>query len=368
MIYDAVNFTQRISEIKEGQIRLVSDTVPNIWWYGPNWGGYSNSIIEYFDIHDSVLYHGNFTKKEFTRQYLESNNYIRQLAEVSLRNSYQWLNNARNNFKKNPKDPDWYIQCFTMYMCRLSQRTHWDFPVLCNYGRWHNGGTRVIATGMTKPDPWNHLFGLELVSSHTPNTILSNSKKITSIKMLHDVLHLDYYNESLDSDEEIVLKKTTFKHDLVHLESIEKVHKTFDRNTNLNAFDVWDNYLSWRTQYPTKPKIKIYTNWPKQVHNQFGAWDVVEIVPSQHIIDEIQGFGGRPGRLERFANEEHRNPKETVDHVLYVVDPRPIELGELLIWMDMEHSTYIESTWKFLLYRKADIYKNTYIDVSYIMQ
>ena len=89
---------------------------------------------------------------------------------------------------------------------------------------------------------------------------------------------------------------------------------------------------------------------------------------SQHIIDEIQGFGGRQGRLERFANEEHRNPKETVDHVLYVVDPRPIELGELLVWMDMEHNTYIESTWKFLLYRKADCYKNTFVDVSYIMQ
>ena len=89
---------------------------------------------------------------------------------------------------------------------------------------------------------------------------------------------------------------------------------------------------------------------------------------SQHIIDEIQGFGGRSGRLERFAIEEHRNPKETVDHVLYVIDPRPIELGELLIGMDMEHNAYIESTWKFLLYRKADIYKITYIDTSYIMQ
>ena len=89
---------------------------------------------------------------------------------------------------------------------------------------------------------------------------------------------------------------------------------------------------------------------------------------SQHIIDEIQGFGGRTGRLERFATEEHKNPKETVDYVLYVVNPRPIELGDLLIWMDMEHNVYIESEWKFLLYRKADTYKNTFVDASYIMQ
>jgi len=103
MIYDAVNFTKGISDIKEGQIRLMTDTVPNIWWYGHHWGGYSNGIIEYFDIHDLVLYHGNFTNKEFTRQYSSSNIYIRQLAEVPLRNSYQWLNNARNNFKKIPR-------------------------------------------------------------------------------------------------------------------------------------------------------------------------------------------------------------------------------------------------------------------------
>ena len=100
MIYDAVNFTKGISDIKEGQIRLMTDTVPNIWWYGPHWGGYSNGIIEYFDIHDLVLYHGNFTKKEFTRQYLESSSYIWRLAEVPLHDSRQWLNNARNNFKK----------------------------------------------------------------------------------------------------------------------------------------------------------------------------------------------------------------------------------------------------------------------------
>jgi hypothetical protein len=126
--------------------------------------------------------------------------------------------------------------------------------------------------------------------------------------------------------------------------------------------------VAWRDQYPTKPKIKIYTNWPKQIHNHFDAWDILKIESSQHIIDEIQGFGGRKGRLERWATEEHARPAEAVDHVLYVIDPRPIELGDLLVWMDAEHNTYIESTWKFLLYRKADIYKTTYIDTSYIMQ
>ena len=185
--------------------------------------------------------------------------------------------------------------------------------------------------------------------------------------MLHDVLHLDYDNKLLDSDGDILLR-TTFKRDLVHLELIEKIHKTFDKRTNPNAYAVWDSYLSWRSQYPISPKIKIYTNWPEQIHNYYRAWDVVEIESSQPIIDEIQGFGGRSGRLERWATEEHKNPKETVDHVLYIIDPRPIELGELLVWMDAEHSTYIESTWKFLLYRKADRYKNTFVDVSYIMQ
>ena len=121
-------------------------------------------------------------------------------------------------------------------------------------------------------------------------------------------------------------------------------------------------------QSTTKPKIKIYTNWPKQIRNYRGIWDIVEIVPSQVVIDDIQGFGGRVGRLESWATDEYNNPRETVDHVLYVIDPRPIELGDLLMWMDTEHSTYIESSWKFLLYRKSEVYKNTYIDTSYVIQ
>ena len=145
-------------------------------------------------------------------------------------------------------------------------------------------------------------------------------------------------------------------------------NNTFHEDVTVDTIKVWDSYSEWRSQYPTKPKIKIYTNWPEQIHNHFDAWDVVEIESSQHIIDEIQGFGGRSGRLERFANEEHKNPKETVDHVLYIIEPRPIELGDLLVWMDTENNAYIESDWKFLLYRKADIYKTTYIDTSYIMQ
>ncbi|NBR23668.1 MAG: hypothetical protein EBU08_07835 [Micrococcales bacterium] len=252
-----------------------------------------------------------------------------------------------------------------MYMCRLASDTVWNFPTLCNYSKWVNGGSRSVATGMHKRDPWNSVLGFELVELGQSSTMLSDPKEITSTEMLHNVLQLD--NNPPHDSAKVMLITELIKNKIYFL-SIENKLDKFDNFSNINSYNIWDSYSAWRSQYPIKPKIKIYTNWPEQIHNYFDAWDIVEIESGQHIIDEIQGFGGRSGRLERFATEEYRNPKEIVDHVLYVIDPRPIELGELLIWMDMEHNAYIESEWKFLLYRKADIYKTTYIDTSYIMQ
>ena len=317
----------------------------------------ANNILAYLNQY-AVLYHGNINKEVYQWRFSQvRQSLIQDLKDLPTIISQSWSLVGFTDAGR------YQTVAFIMYMCRLARQTKWNFPVLLNHSRWVNGGSRVLASGMITPNPWNNISGLELVDIGCSSSMLSDPVEIQSDEMLNHVLGLTF-SKNKDTPSKLSLL-TELRNDKVYLKSIED---GFERFNNVNQYIIWDQFVAWRSQYPTKPKIKIYTNWPEQIHNSVDAWDIVEIVPSQPIIDEIQGFGGRTGRLERFASEEHKNPKETVDHVLYVIDPRPIELGDLLIWMDAENNAYIESDWKFLLYRKADIYKTTYIDTSYIMQ
>ena len=317
----------------------------------------ANNILAYLNQY-AVLYHGHIKEKVCQWRFSQvRQSLIQDLKDLPTITSQQWHQVGFTDAGR------YQTVAFIMYMCRLGRQTEWNFPVLLNHSRWVNGGSRVLASGMTKPNPWNNISGLELVDIGCPSSMLSDPIEVQSDEMLNHVLGLTF-SKHKDTPSKLSLL-TELRNNKVYLKSIED---GFERFNNVNQYIILDQFTEWRSQYPTKPKIKIYTNWPKQIRNAFNAWDVVEVVPSQHIIDEIQGFGGRTGRLERFATEEHKTPNKTVDHVLYVIDPRPIELGDLLIWMDLVHSTYIESEWKFLLYRKADVYKTTYIDTSYIMQ
>ena len=341
---------QSFYNIQSGKIEFSAKTVISA----------TDDIVPFLNSY-AVLYHGHFHKQVYIDRFLQvRKQVIQQLIDLPVYNSCQWSDYFFEN------GDSYQNVAFIMYMCRLCRDTRWNFPTVCNYNKWVNGGSRSVATGMHKSDPWNNVLGLELVELGKSSIMLSDPKEITSTEMLHNILHLESNNDSYDPAEVELI--TELKNGKIYFISIENKFNKFNNFTNTDSYDIWDKYASWRSQYPTKPKIKIYTNWPEQIHTQCAAWDVVEIVSGQHIINDIQGFGGRTGRLERFASEEYKNPKETVDHVLYVIDPRPIELSDLLIWMDMEHSTYIESTWKFLLYRKADTYTTTYIDTSYIMQ
>ena len=219
---------------------------------------------------------------------------------------------------------------------------------------------------MTKMTPWQDLPLLHFCKNMPSPEYLTDCVEIQSDEMLHDLFRVQF-TDATSIQEILVNWGITLESDnTIRMTYIN--NGTFHEDVTSETMKIWDSYNQWRRQYPTNPKIKIYTNWPKQIRNHFGIWDIVEIVPGQDVIDDIQGFGGRVGRLERWATDEYNNPRESVDHVLYVIDPRPIELGDLLMWMDTTHSTYIESSWKFLLYRKSEVYKNTYIDTSYIIQ
>jgi hypothetical protein len=50
---------------------------------------------------------------------------------------------------------------------------------------------------------------------------------------------------------------------------------------------------------------------------------------------------------------------------LYVTDPRTIDVSDLLCWVDLTHSAYINRYEQFALLRSDTDYINTLIDISY---
>lgn len=270
---------------------------------------------------------------------------------------------------------------FRLWMCRVAQNTPWRWPgTSVSYepeaARFHKfnlntGNSRLFATGMCKKNPWELLHTL-LVGKNAPdNTYVSNPVEITDDQMLHEILNVPW-TQTQDTNQVTVCLKfelQNFNNLLSFVLLPSRETQLLDDPQTETIQKCWDNLMQWRQKYPQKPKIKIHTNWPHQIHNFSNFWDIVEIVPSQPILDDIQGLGGRVGALEGYAVENYQRSDQTVDHVLYVIDPRPIELADLLVWMDLTHNVFVESEWKFLLYRKSHLpKKNLYINTSYIMQ
>ena len=322
-----------------------------------------DDILSYINLHWR-LYYGYTLEKKFTEKFLGiRNGVILKLIQLPLTLSDQWTRDQDDSYWDTA---DLQRQLASvMWMCRIAQGTKWDFPMVCSNQKSKNGGRRIIATGMTTPEPWKKFMCLELVKHGESVSWIQDPIEITSTEMLcTDILKLGPGTSKQDPQVNWTFE---LKNNEIDFLCIEKSGFAFQTGEDENAHKIWDQYVQWRLKYGSRPKIKIYTNWPKQIHDTFNAWNIVEVSSGQHIVDEIQGFGNRPGRLEKFAREEHNHPRETVNHVLYVTDPRPIELGDLLIWLNLEHNLYIESEWKFLLYRKDDFYNSVIIDTSYIM-
>lgn len=253
---------------------------------------------------------------------------------------------------------------FFMFMARVAQNQKWRYPSLLN--RHPNGKiqqitgrTRAMASLLVHDRPWEQ-FPI-LLADHPdfrPDEVLDDPELIETDQRLHEILDVDPNNKEWTAPVEInlVIEKTGpdlwCRLDYVGNGYYHDVDPK-DGQEMLEEFD------QWRQQYPGPVPLAVYTQWPELLIDRPRAFEV-EIVGSSHgmLIDE------RPGTAERTVRSYHNSPHHRQDHVLWVVEPRPIDLTDLLFWMDTKHSTYISSDWKFLLYRRQPQYVNTFITVS----
>lgn len=273
------------------------------------------------------------------------------------------------NLIKAPRLTDWsdfalFSSAFYMYMCRICQQENWQWPALCyrvgNEIEQSSGLSRMLATGMCRPDPWQHLNVLLLQNKNqSPDNVLVDYELITTDQQLHDVLGTEFSQEffqipdvnlGLTVDDNNVLK-------LIYINDGE-FHQTVSEQTQT----LWQNLVHWHERYGSRPRLQIYTDWPQLVHNSENFWDIEIAGPSKHIRQNIF----LPGHIERAVRGLHETQPPPQVHVMHIVNPVPVDVTELLCWLDLEHTTFIDKNHNFVVYRPDQTYRNTFVSLSHL--
>jgi hypothetical protein len=127
-----------------------------------------------------------------------------------------------------------------------------------------------------------------------------------------------------------------------------------------SKLEVLTKLQQWQTEYP-RPQLEIYTDYPELISDSMDVWNY-------RVVGNMSQFSHQlynPGHLERLASTEHEELNNRT-HVLYIKQPRPIDLSEFLIWVDLDYTTFVNQDWGFVLYRRGTNYKTRMISFSSI--
>lgn len=279
---------------------------------------------------------------------------------ILKRQHLAWLiNSPFDNFKE--VQP---VQ-FYMHMIHEAQKTStWRWPSLINnidQFQWVNGNSRLFATGITKQDLSELPAYLILQNFSTPiDTYLDDPILVNDDKILHDVLKVGYDDDPWVPHCELILNYNVNNgQETLGLAKIKDPEDFTDHNTAGESFLA--EFVDWRNKYGRRPTLKIYTNWPELVSNTYDAWKI-QIVGD---VNEIKQTIYHSAHLEKHVRTLH-DQSNNEDHTLLIVEPRVIDVAELLFWVNCKHTAFIASDWSFALYRRDLNYSNTFVNLSYI--
>lgn len=251
---------------------------------------------------------------------------------------------------------------FKTMLCRESMIHHWRWPAIVNQLKeysFYSGLGRLLATGMTKSEPWKHLKILLFANkNNTPDEYLENFSLVTTSQQLHSSLHIGY-NSSNESQLELEIQHNgTGPGGFV-------ITTMYDGNTdfNYNAGDEFlANFAAWKNLYSgTKPKLYVYTDWPELIVDSLHFWDVEIAGPRQYTHTTLH-----LGHLEFSLREQNSSPAHNDNHVLYVNTDIQIDISDLITWVDLKHTAWIDQQLQFILFRHNNPYKMMFVSKSYV--
>lgn len=254
---------------------------------------------------------------------------------------------------------------FRMRMTRIALNIEWKWPGCVNLvssePEWATGGGRILATGLAKQNPEQHLQVLLFDQVGTDITQwIDNPVEIANDQQLHTLLGMEYKpDQSPTIQLSAVIKQINNNTRLLLHGVIDEELEGYQNSREPSDLATLTKLQQWKIRYP-RPQLEIYTDWPELITDSLGLWDYRIAGDIAHVANQLF----LPGHLERLARNHYG--AENKEHVLYVRNPRAIDLSEFLIWVDLEHTTFIEQDWDFLLYRPDSTYKSRMISFGYV--
>jgi hypothetical protein len=245
-------------------------------------------------------------------------------------------------------DYNWYYDikstCFYMQMMRKSLNETWRWPTLLMWKNdrgiiWENGNSRCAANGILHDRPWEHQKFLYFQPHGVDvNPLSTDCIAIHSDEQLHNLLNLEY---KFEFHQPILCSIG------IHFQDGTPNFKWIHDGDELGNLDdetvkIWNNFLEWQQNYSNRPSITVVTKTPELITDRHNAWRIT-------IVDDSVPTG----KLHLSALREHNARTIGTSHVLWYTGDAGIDLGDLLFWVDMNHSLYVDIKQQFVLYRHA---------------
>jgi hypothetical protein len=254
---------------------------------------------------------------------------------------------------------------FQLQMSRVALTDNWKWPAFVNMVQensqpeWATGGSRILASGLCKQNPEQTITVLFFDQVGTSvDRWIDTPVEITSDKQLHQVLGVNYTQSQSPSIQISAILRQVHAHTRLFLHGIFDEELAGQQNSQeLVELELLNNLRQWQANNP-RPRLEIYTDWPELIVDSQGVWE-------RHIVGTISQFKNvlfNPGHLERLA--KNNSEENTASYVLYVKNPRAIDLSEFLVWLDTTHTAFIDQNWDFLLYQSAPTYQSRMISFS----
>jgi hypothetical protein len=119
--------------------------------------------------------------------------------------------------------------------------------------------------------------------------------------------------------------------------------------------------ITYTEKYGPRPVIGIYSNNPELITDTNNLWSIQHLGPMNTEFYAL--VKADPINLTRHLVRVHdRNIDTEFGHVIYMFNETPIDLSYLANWIDLKHTTFIESNYNFAVYRRDNEYSVTTVD------
>lgn len=254
---------------------------------------------------------------------------------------------------------------FKIYLLHHSITDSWRWPCLLNGLSsadltWGTGQTRFFATGIRYANPWDYLNTLFFENKQTSvNNFLSQYELIKNDEDLHRVLNLTV--DTIDPIPEVKFY-ISFKNNQFLLEGLHDNQENYYHNV---SSEYLEQIVAWKKQYGPKPTLYVFSSRPDLIYDSQQVWgDIVPIKNEQYTSNDIVSEKIYESQLFH----AHNMRKFGNTHMLYIADPRPLDVSEFLFWVDLKYSSYIDVNWKYAFIRPDQQYLAKFISLSNILE